>query len=79
MMQPSRGEDENLNRIQAKYASPALGAPLPISQYQAFPQQSETASAPTMYNPYMMTTMQPQMPMNLMTTAHFEILKKIKH
>ena len=36
MMNPSRGEDENLNRIQSKYMSPTLFPTYPIPGEQSF-------------------------------------------
>jgi len=90
MMNPSRGEDENLNRIQSKYMSPTL-FPLQTSQsslhtspyYQSppIPPLNLIPANPLGYGGYplqqspMQQAMIPQMPSNLMTTAHFEILK----
>jgi len=71
MMNPSHGEDESLNRIQAKYISPTLLPPI-----QSLDQQY---MQPGMMQPGMMMPQQygfqQQQPTNLMTTAHFEILK----
>lgn len=105
MMNPSRGEDENLNRIQSKYMSPTLFPTYPIPGEQSFmppnpqlhsqpnphlqqhqphsqqQQQQQFAMQNPMQNqfmPYqnqMYSQMMMQPPTNLMTTAHFEILK----
>lgn len=95
MMNPSRGEDENLNRIQSKYMSPTLFPTYPIPGEQSFmppnPQphsqqhQQQFAMQNPMHPPFMpyqnqnqnqmYSQMMMQPPTNLMTTAHFEILK----
>lgn len=94
MMNPSRGEDENLNRIQSKYMNPEI-FPLQTSQsslhtspyYQSppIPPLNLVSANPLGYGGYplqqspmqqaMQQAMIPQMPSNLMTTVHFEILK----
>jgi len=86
MMNPSHGEDENLNRIQAKYMQQPQ--PMPFQQMQIpfqSPQHMPFQQMPQMQMPQMpqmpypqmpYPQMQmPQMPGNMMTTAHFEILK----
>lgn len=76
MMNPSHGEDENLNRIQSKYMPSSILAN-PHIQYltpppnQSFPQQFY--SYPMQLPQY--PPQYPQQPSNIMTTAHFEILK----
>jgi hypothetical protein len=111
MMNPSRGEDENLNRIQSKYMNPTLFPTYPIPGEQSFmppnpqqphshqPHQTHQPHQPhqphqqlqqqqfAMQNPMqnqfmpyqnqnqMYSQMMMQPPTNLMTTAHFEILK----
>jgi len=97
MMNPSRGENENLNRIQSKYMSPTLFPINPIHGEQSFmppnqqhlPQHNQQFSMQTpmqtpmqpQYMPYqqnqnqLYSQMMMQPPTNLMTTAHFEILK----
>ena len=92
MMNPSQGEDESLNRIQAKFTSPSLTSQplLPSIQQieQAYmpnqlPQQLQMPqygmSQYGMPSPQMMQMPMPQYGMqpqaNVMTTAHFEILK----
>jgi len=76
MMNPSHGEDESLNRIQAKYISPSLTTQPLLPPIQSLDQ---SYMQPGMMQPGMMMPQhygfQQQQPTNLMTTAHFEILK----
>jgi hypothetical protein len=71
MMNPSHGEDESLNRIQAKYISPTLLPPIQ-SLDQSYMQSGMMQPGMMMPQQY---GFQQQQPTNLMTTAHFEILK----
>jgi len=74
IMNPSHGEEENLDRIQAKY----MQQPMPFQQIQMpqMPyQQMPFQQMPYQQIPYPQMPQMPQMPGNMMTTAHFEILK----
>lgn len=71
MMNPSHGEDENLNRIQAKYMQQPQPMPFQSPQPMPYSQMQMPLMPPMPYSQMQM----PQMPGNMMTTAHFEILK----
>jgi hypothetical protein len=88
MMNPAKGEDESLQRIQSKYITPGLlSSPQDIQQpYNTHSNtQSNIQYNHHSYNPSQQLSMSPQqlsvpqvssqLPANIMTTAHFEILK----
>ena len=85
IMNPSQGEDKNLDHIQQKYLG-SLGSlgnlgqsPLQLSDtnhiHNQYQQQPNNYSYNSMSQPMLQPMLQPMSQSNLMTTAHFEILK----
>lgn len=70
MMNPAKGEIENLNRIQSKYSSMYSGM-TPTASSELLPTVNPNISQ---MNPSMMMMPQLMQP-GVMTTAHFEVLK----
>jgi hypothetical protein len=77
LMSPDHGEIENLNRIQSKYTSPQLLPPIqsqiPLQPNQFLPPVNPLYNQMQMHIPPVQSTQ--QMPSDIMTTAHFEILR----
>jgi hypothetical protein len=78
MMNPDRGEIENLNRIQSKYSTmyPGTANPqggLPVAPVEFLPSINPNLSQ--MPTSSMAMMMPQQLQQNCMTTAHFDVLK----
>jgi hypothetical protein len=70
LMHPDHGEIENLNRIQNKYTSPNL-----LSPSQFLPPINPAFNQMSGQMPIQMLPPPQQFPTDIMTTAHFEILR----